>query len=104
MENEQNVPVADIKEALEAMASNHHFANAGIDPAFIKQFARNMNHFDKLPESARKRIREQFLMMAFDQSYRTSVAEISSEMKPRAMADWFKGVNLLLAEAGKGAA
>jgi hypothetical protein len=105
MEQFEDIVVADIKEALGAMTGDSYFAAAGIDEAFIDMFARNMNYFDKLPETTRKKIADQFLGMAFEKSYRTSVGHgMESEDKSVAMADWFKGLNLLLAMAKRGAA
>lgn len=103
MNEPENSPILDIKEALGALASDPYIAEAGIDDAFIDMFARNMNHFDKLPATTQKQIRDQFSEIAGEKSYRTTVGHgKTSEEKSRAMADWFKGVNALLAMAKLG--
>lgn len=101
---EQDTMVLDIKEALGAMTGDPEFMAAGIDAAFIDMFASNMHYLDKLPESTQERIRKQFLEMAVERSYRTSVAEKFNGQKSKMMVDWFKGVNLLLAMAKRGVA
>lgn len=94
----------DIKEALGAMTGDPVFATQGIDAAFIDMFARNMSHFEKLRESTKEKIKTQFLDMAFEKSYRDTVARKTSEDKSKAMVAWFKGVNLLLAMSKRGMA
>lgn len=101
---ERDDVVLDIKEALCAMTGDPEFMASGIDAAFIDMFANNMNYFEKLPASTQERIRKQFLEMAGERSYRTSVAEKFSARKSKMMVDWFKGVNLLLAMAKRGMA
>lgn len=101
---EQDTMVLDIKEALGAMTGDPEFMASGIDAAFIDMFASNMNYFDKLPETTRAKIRDQFAAMAVEKSYRTSVSEKTNAQKSKVMVEWFKGVNLLLAMAKRGMA
>lgn len=87
----------DLKDALLALASGETMRSAGIDEAFAEQFARNLQHFDQLPEPARTKIRDQFARVALDRSLRESVGRKHSEERDQALARWFKGLNLLLA-------
>lgn len=89
--------VMDIKEALGAMTGDPVLVAEGIDAAFIDMFARNMSHYDQLPEATRAKIAEQWLEMAFEKSYRSDVARKTNADKSKMMADWIKSVNLLLA-------
>lgn len=87
----------DLKDALLALASGGTMRSAGIDEAFAELFARNMQHFDMLPESTQTKIRDQFARIAWDRSMRESVGRKHSEERDQALARWLKGVNLLLA-------
>ena len=105
MEEPEEIALPDIKEALGAMTGDPDFAAAGIDEAFIDMFARNMNYFDKLPGSTQKKIRDQFSELAGEKSYRTTIGHgEANAAKSKAMAEWFKGVNALLAMAKRGMA
>jgi hypothetical protein len=100
---QQDDMILDIREALGAMTGDYAFAEAGIDQAFIEMFSRNIAYFDQLPASTREKIRDQFFAMSTEQSHRTGVGHgKTNEDKSRAMAEWFKSVNLLLAMAKKG--
>ena len=89
-----------IREAVLAMASSRTMFEAGLTPEFAEEFARNHEHFEKLPESTQTMIRKQFARQAMALSYLEGVACKHSETKERALVGWMKGVNLLLAMQG----
>lgn len=91
-----------IEEALGALASDPHFSAAGIDAAFNKMFVRNCKRLDRLPDSAREKVKQQWGDMAYEMSMRTSVLQKCSEEKSRQMAHWVKHLNLLLALVAAG--
>lgn len=89
-----------IREAVLAMATSRTMFEAGLTPEFAEQFARNHEHFEKLPESNQKLIRKQFARQAEALSFLEGIARKHSEEKERALVGWMKGVNLLLAMQG----
>ena len=99
---EEDPILLDVREALGALTGDPYFAEAGIDQAFIEQFARNMMHFDGLPESTKARIAHEFGELAGEKSYRTTVDLKWDERKSQMLAEWFKGLNLLLVMSKRG--
>ena len=97
MKNEETA-VMDVKEALLALMSNSSLRDAGIDEAFVEQFSLNMANYDSLPASTRAKIKDQFTDMASVLSELEGVSRKHSEERVRALARWFQGVNLLLAQ------
>lgn len=89
-----------IREAVLAMATSRTMFEAGLTPEFAEQFARNHEHFEKLPESTKTLIRKQFARHAEALSFLEGIARKHSEDKERALVGWMKGVNLLLAMQG----
>lgn len=96
--------IEDLREALLALSGSKYMQEEGIDEAFAEMFARNSAHYDKLPASTQEKIKTQFGQMASTLSELEGVARQHSEEKVRKLAMWFKGVNLLLAQARVGAA
>ncbi|TBV69738.1 hypothetical protein [Pseudoxanthomonas winnipegensis] len=95
MNTTEGIPL--IKEALHALRGDPYFADAGIDAAFIEQLSRNMWNYELLPESTQRKAAEFFFEIAMEKSYRTTVGRKWNEDKSKMMADWLKGLNVLLA-------
>lgn len=95
--------VEDLREALQAMMGSRAMVEAGLNDALADSIARNSMHFDRLPEQTRRQIAQQFGEQAMALSSLQSASR-HSEVASRTLIRWLKGVNLLLAMAGKGLA